>query len=355
VASIIDQRKVAKVKGRPVKNPDKPWTVRYQYQGRQRERSFTTQREAKDFVAEFEHQNRLNLFVDPRNGSTPFTEYAGRWLDALDRSPNTREAYHSVLANYIAPAVDGRTLAQVSQDRDGVQAIITGMRDKGLSATYQGRALTVITGAVEAAVAAGRLPSHRLGGLKVRRTVSQQATIIPATTEQLEALAGVLGHVGLTVWIMAGTGLRIGECLAVRMDGFLDGGKRLRVHEQTYRNLSMGPLKGRRPGEYRDVPVPAWLWAKVQAYGADGYLFGGLTYNSYRHKFRTAAVKAGLPDDFTVHQLRHMYASKLLTNGVPITDVSKWLGHRDINVTHQIYSHLVPESWDRAREVLELV
>ena len=154
---------------------------------------------------------------------------------------------------------------------------------------------------------------------------------------------------------MAGTGLRISECLAVRRDGFLDGGKRLRVREQVSRAGGYGPLKGRRPGEYRDVPVPAWLWAKVTDHRADGYLFPGTTYSGYRHRFHTAVAKAGLPEGFTVHQLRHLYASKLLTSGVPITDVSKWLGHRDINVTHQIYSHLVPESWDRAREVLEHV
>jgi len=42
-----------------------------------------------------------------------------------------------------------------------------------------------------------------------------------------------------------------------------------------------------------------------------------------------------------------------VTSGIPITNVSKWLGHQEINVTHQIYSHLVPGSWDRAREVLD--
>jgi integrase len=152
---------------------------------------------------------------------------------------------------------------------------------------------------------------------------------------------------------MAGTGLRVSECLAVRLDGFRGSGKTLRVHEQVSREGGYGPLKGRRPGEYRDVPVPAWLWAKVKDHGADGYLFPAKTYSAYRHRFASAAAGAGLPQDFAVHQLRHLYASKLLTSGIPITDVSKWLGHRDINVTHQIYSHLVPESWDRACEVLD--
>jgi len=336
------------------KNPRKPYTVRYQHQGRQRERSFTTQREAKDYLADFERQSRLNLFVDPRNGSAQFTEYAERWIDGLDRAPGTRESYRSTLAKHIAPAVAGRTLAQVSQDREAVEAILAGMRDAGLSATLRGRVVSIISGAMDAAVAAGRLPGHRIGGIKVRREVSHQATIIPATKDQLEALASGLGDsLGLTVWIMAGTGLRVSECLAVRLDGFRGSGKTLRVHEQVSRQGGYGPLKGRRPGEYRDVPVPAWLWAKVQDHGADGYLFPGATYSVYRHRFASAAAGAGLPDGFAVHQLRHLYASKLLTSGIPITDVSKWLGHRDINVTHQIYSHLVPESWDRAREVLD--
>jgi integrase len=340
------------------KNPRKPYTVRYQHQGRQRERSFATQREAKDYLAEFERQSRLNLFVDPRAGSTPFTEYAERWIDNRDCAPGTRDSYRSALAKYIAPAVNGRTLAQVSQDREVVESLLASLRDAGRSPELRGRVVAVITGVLDAAVAAGRLPSHRLGGITVRRGVSEEATIIPATKQQLEALAsGLRPELALTVWLMAGTGLRISECLAVRLDGFRDGGKVLRVREQVARQGGYGPLKDRRPGEFRDVPVPAWLWAEVKDhaknYGADGYLFPATSYSAYRHRFASAAAKAGLPKDFTAHQLRHMFASKLLTSGVPITDVSKWLGHRDFRVTHQTYSHLVPESWDRAREVLE--
>jgi integrase len=42
-----------------------------------------------------------------------------------------------------------------------------------------------------------------------------------------------------------------------------------------------------------------------------------------------------------------------LAHGIPITEVSRWLGHKSIEVTHQIYGHLVPSSWDRARTVLD--
>jgi hypothetical protein len=45
--------------------------------------------------------------------------------------------------------------------------------------------------------------------------------------------------------------------------------------------------------------------------------------------------------------------STSFAHGIPITEVSRWLGHRSIEVTHQIYGHLVPTSWERARTVLD--
>ena len=77
-----------------------------------------------------------------------------------------------------------------------------------------------------------------------------------------------------------------------------------------------------------------------------------MTYAGYHHRFGVAAGKAGLAG-MTEHNLRHLFASTLLRNLAPITDVSEWLGHRDINITYAVYSHLLPDSWDRVRKVLE--
>jgi integrase len=46
-------------------------------------------------------------------------------------------------------------------------------------------------------------------------------------------------------------------------------------------------------------------------------------------------------------------AAAVLAQRIPITEVSRWLGHNSIEVTHQIYGHLVPSSWDRARTALD--
>jgi hypothetical protein len=44
------------------------------------------------------------------------------------------------------------------------------------------------------------------------------------------------------------------------------------------------------------------------------------------------------------HDLRHSCASLLISNGVPIKQVSEWLGHSDISTTANIYVHLTMDS-----------
>jgi integrase len=71
----------------------------------------------------------------------------------------------------------------------------------------------------------------------------------------------VAGAAGICVWLMRGCGLRIEEALAVRKADFRENGTILRVACQATRDGSgTAPLKKRKAGEYRDIPVPTWLW-----------------------------------------------------------------------------------------------
>ncbi len=51
----------------------------------------------------------------------------------------------------------------------------------------------------------------------------------------------------------------------MQKSSFRDGGKVLRVFEQATRNgKNTVPLKHRKAGEYRDIPVPSYLWEMVK-------------------------------------------------------------------------------------------
>lgn len=53
--------------------------------------------------------------------------------------------------------------------------------------------------------------------------------------------------------------------------------------------------------------------------------------------------KAGLPH-ITVHGLRHMYATILMEQGVPIVKISALLGHSSINTTFEYYCEIIDET-----------
>lgn len=167
----------------------------------------------------------------------------------------------------------------------------------------------------------------------------------------------------ICVWLMRGCGLRIGEALAVGEAS--NRGHVLRASEQMYdQPPRVGPLKHRKPGEYRDIPLPAYVETKVADHvkahgtGVDGYYFRGRnqslpSQHTVRASFARAAKKASLPPEFTPHDLRHVFASVALSNGIPITDVSRWLGHRSVDTTFRIYSHFVPDAFERGRDILD--
>ncbi len=201
-------------------------------------------------------------------------------------------------------------------------------------------------------------------GIQLPGVVTTADFILPAHA-QIEAIAaGLPPDWAATVWLMHGCGLRIGEALAVNLRCRINGGKTLRVKEQVNPAAQLKPLKFRREGEFRDIPLPYYVSKAIDKHVAghgttpDGYLFQGRKYKlvvrrSYQEDFQRAAARAGLPLEFIPHSLRHLYASTALAEGIPITEVSRWLGHKSIEVTHQIYGHLVPASWERARTVLD--
>jgi integrase len=132
-------------------------------------------------------------------------------------------------------------------------------------------------------------------------------------------------------------------------------------------------IVGRRPAlaasktssSLRDVPMPRFLHDAVIAHAErfaidqGGELFrtprGGASAPwllqprdleaSYRRG--RAALRT------TFHDSRHTFASTALAGGVPISEVSRWLGHKSITTTVDLYGHLVPEASGRARDALD--
>lgn len=133
-----------------------------------------------------------------------------------------------------------------------------------LSDTRRRQARAIITGTLDEAVKAGKLAKHNLHDIGLPDSGPQESRddfVFPAHAQ----VAYLAEHAGVVVWLMRGCGLRICEALGVHKGDFRGGGTVLHLTGQASRDgRRKVALKHRKAGEYRDVPVPSWLWEKVK-------------------------------------------------------------------------------------------
>ena len=164
----------------------------------------------------------------------------------------------------------------------------------------------------------------------------------------------------------SGAGLRQGEAFGLALDR-IDATAGMITVDQQVIIVNRHPIlaQPKTSASLREVPMPRFVLRAVMAHadrlgldGADvmcrtskGTLLRRDYYN--RHIWKPAIAAAELAEDTTFHDLRHTFASTALAEGVPISEVSRWLGHRSITTTVDLYGHLVPEASGRARDALD--
>jgi hypothetical protein len=362
------------------------WTLRYWVNGKQVEKSFRDKKHPSTGRVDYGSGKKLaqdwqlRLTVDKRSGDITFADHGKtgkqnfgeaceQFIARMGVNDNTQILYVRAYRTYVQPLFGGKALAQVAQDRDGVtELLMIGMDHLSNSPRQQTRLL--IVGTCDEAVKAGRLARHNLADIElaVHGPKNLHGDFVFPAYEQVKFVADggtnpgstrPVGGAEICVWLMRGCGLRIEEALAVAKEDFIEDGAVVRVMWQASRGgRKREPLKHRKAGEYRDVPVPSWLWAMVKDM-PEGPLMPGRgsktfeTYNAVYQRFVRTAEVAGVPAGFTPHSLRHAFASAMLARGIPITELAHFLGHRDINVTHQVYGHLLPSAAKRAVAALD--
>jgi integrase len=81
--------------------------------------------------------------------------------------------------------------------------------------------------------------------------------------------------------------------------------------------------------------------------------YGGKRVKSVKRAFKAAVVRAGLPADTSPHVLRHSAAVHMAESGVPMSEISQYLGHSSTSVTERVYARYSPSYLKRAAAALE--
>ncbi len=156
----------------------------------------------------------------------------------------------------------------------------------------------------------------------------------------------------LTLYIL---GCRRGEAMALTWDDIKEN--TVRINKSITNKVKGSAYTVKAPKNdpsIRTVAAPPFLIAELQKLKGGEYVFGGnrpLPTTSIDRQFQKAIEKAGVKR-IRLHDLRHSCASVLISNGVSIVAVSRQLGHKDIEMTLNTYSHLMPNDTDLVRKAL---
>ncbi len=93
--------------------------------------------------------------------------------------------------------------------------------------------------------------------------------------------------------------------------------------------------------------VPAWVFTTPEGTALDG--------DNVRHRVFYRLLENASLRRIRIHDIRHTFASLLIQNGEPLTYVKEQMGHTSIQVTVDVYGHLVPSANRAAVDKLDAV
>lgn len=325
-----------------------------------------TRREAEDVLSQKVREAR-QLTRPTVNPDITISEYAERWLSliAAGVKPRTLTMYRGHLTLHLLPAFGTTKVRQLAKGR--IKAFLADKIQRGFSRASVELMLAVLRGLLNAAIDDGVIlanPADRVGRqLHLSGARSARQDEIKALTRkqlgQLLAAAGRIapGYAPLFL-LYARTGARLGEALALQWPdvnfadreiriarsigpgGHVDmpksgRGRTVDMSQQLARTLLRFQAERKRETLRRGWPsMPPWVFC-----GPDGR---PLSRSYVDRAFKRVLKAAGLPSHFSVHSLRHTFASQLLQQGESPVYVQRQLGHASIGLTVDTYGRWLP-------------
>jgi len=294
-----------------------------------------------------------------------FGQFLARWLEDSVRPtvrPKTYTSYSQLVRVHIEPALGAVPLAKLDPLR--VQRFLN---DKLQEGRISARTVQYLHAVLRAAL--GQAMKWRLVQVNVATLVDpprverpEVPSVSPADARTL--LDATHGDRLEALYTLAlAVGLRQGEALGLHwQDVDLEGGiLRVRVALQRLDGRGLICVEPKTFRSRRSVALPPQVVESLRMHksrqaqerllaGArwqdTGLVFttlagGPLEGSSITHRFQKLLQRAGLPR-LRFHDLRHACASLLLAQGVHPRVVMETLGHSQISLTMNTYSHVIP-------------
>ena len=244
------------------------------------------------------------------------------------------------------------------------------------SASAGNAARTILYIAMKDAVVEGYIHTNPVARTKPYRRPKPKVMILGKEKIRVLLRAARENEWYLEILLGLFCGLRKGEIMGLKFSDFDTEERTLTVNRQIGSELTIPKGNGfkiekyslvekepKTPNSYRTLRVPdvimeeleqrRWLVAACklrmgEQYQDNGYIScqpNGLLHGvtSMNNALSKLCKRNGLPH-ITVHGLRHMYATILLEQGVPLVKISALLGHGSIHTTFEYYCDTMDEN-----------
>ena len=298
-----------------------------------------------------------------------FADYIRHWLTHIARKVDevTMQGYKTLADGHILPYFDQKKVPVRSLDHTMIQRYMDEKHEcgrldgkGGLSPRSLRLHKNIISQTLDLAVQTKLIPANPCQFVELPQNVRYESTFY--TAAQLQDLFTALQGDELLplVKITALYGLRRSELLGLQWDSIDFEQKTMTIRHTVSKVTSIvAKDKTKTASSHRIFPltpeaVEIFRRAKEEEqqnrvmfgseYQENPYVFKWPDGHNYTpdyisHRFNDLLKKHNLPH-IRFHELRHSCASMLIAMGWTLKDVQEWLGHSDIKMTANIYSHL---------------
>ncbi len=339
-----------------------------------------TQQIVKDKLKEALRLNDSGITLEPRKIS--FCDWIKEWLEVYHKPFVRGSTYINNcirFENHIASYWGKVQLKSIRQET--LQRYFNEKAEEfSSSSCFQLK--NVISGALKKAVELGYIPNNPAVNVKLPSlnyaekrifTIEQQKTFEQIVVKDFEQ-----DYNSSIFLLMLYTGLRIGEAIGLQI-GDIDfenkevsvnrtvgliskpgGGVRFYAHAPKTRagkrkiplsNKVASLLKMQIDKRNELVTLMCQIWeqkGQTLAYAEAGYIYmtswgNVISKSNLDHKLDRLLGLANISPRVTMHGLRHTFATRWLEAGLDIRSLAEILGHNDVKMTLNIYTHALPE------------
>lgn len=340
---------------------------------------FKTKKEAEKALSDIIAKLTQGDFAEP--SKQILTEYMQYWLEVYAKpnvSPKTYKRYADIIRLYISPTIGQLRLDKLRplHIQDLYNKAIKDKTDGGFglspaSALYIHR---VLHQALKHAVKWQMLIRNPADAVEPPKTTKPQMHVL--TEKDIEAVLNELVNdaIFMPTYLAIMTGMRRGEICGLKWSD-IDFDKGVMYIQRSLQRINgiLQEKQTKTSQSSRSVALSTEtinLLKKHKAKQAQEKLMMGQLYqdNNYvcawpdgrpmdpdylTHRFAKVVSKLGLQARF--HDLRHTHATLLLKEGIHPKIVSERLGHSEIRITLDTYSHVLPQMQREAAEKLDKI